>query len=105
MTMRILTADHEYCIQHTSPVLSAIIGIPVVDALDAAICRLEAVVSGLREIMNVPECSAKAALALYAAESALALVGGSHAGVDAIERSASQSADLSNREADVEGSV
>jgi hypothetical protein len=83
-------------------VLDATGGVPVVDALDAATCRLEAVISGLRELMNISECSDQATLVFYAAESALALVYAGHAGIEAAYR-APQKTSASNRGAAVEG--
>lgn len=102
MNAQILTLEHEYCVQHRVAVLDAAGGVPVVDALDAATCRLHAVVSGLRELMNISECSDQAALVFYAAESALALVRAGHAGVEATNH-APQNAQASNRGAAEEG--
>lgn len=63
-------------------VLEASGGIPVHEALDAATDRLEAVVAGLRELMQEPAVTQLATLTFYACESALALVYSAHAGVD-----------------------
>ena len=103
MSAQILTLEHEYCVQHRMAVLEAAGGVPVVDALDAASCRLEAVISGLRELMNISECSDQATLVFYAAESALALVYAGHAGIEAAN-GAPQNDHGSNRGAAVEGS-
>lgn len=63
-------------------IFEAAAGIPVHESLDAATDRLEAVVAGLRELMQEPAVTNLATLAFYAAESALALVYAAHAGVD-----------------------
>ena len=63
-------------------VLEAVGGIPVHESLDAATDRLEAVVAGLRELMQEPAVTHHATLVFYAAESALALVYAAHAGVN-----------------------
>lgn len=63
-------------------VLEATGEIPIHEALDAATDRLEAVVAGLRELMQEPAVTQHATLIYYAAETALALVYASHAGVD-----------------------
>ena len=63
-------------------VLEASGDIPVHESLGAATDRLEAVVAGLRELMQEPTVTQLATLTFYAAEAALALVYASHAGVD-----------------------
>lgn len=63
-------------------VLEAAGNIPVHESLGAATDRLEAVVAGLRDLMQDPAVTQHATLVFYAAESALALVYASHAGVD-----------------------
>lgn len=66
----------------TDDVLEASEGVPVHVSLDAATDRLEAVIAGLRELMQEPAVTQLATLTFYAAEAALALVYASHAGVD-----------------------
>ncbi|AZL69229.1 hypothetical protein [Pseudomonas oryziphila] len=63
-------------------VLEASGEIPLQEALDAATDRLEAVVAGLRTLMQEPVVTHHATLVFYAAESALALVYAAHAGLD-----------------------
>ena len=82
MNTELLTAEHEYCVHGPCAVLSAAGGVPVHDSLDAATDMLEAVVSGLRDLMSDPAVSNHATLIFFAAESALALVYSAHAGVD-----------------------
>lgn len=79
----LLTAEHEFRVQGKYAVLAAAGGVPVAHALDAATDHLEAVVAGLRGLMSTPECSDQATLMFFAAENALALVYGAHAGIDA----------------------
>lgn len=81
--IEMLTLEHEYCVRGPCAVLNAAGGVPVADSLDAATDYLEAVVSGLRDLMTMPECSNQATLLFFATESALALVYASHAGIDA----------------------
>lgn len=83
MKSRILTMEHEFCIHGQGAVLAAAGGAPAVEALEAATDHLEAVVAGLRGLMSTPECSNQATLIFFAAENALALVYGAHAGIDA----------------------
>lgn len=66
----------------TDDVLEASEGIPVHVSLNAATDRLEAVVAGLRELMQEPAVTQLATLTFYAAEAALALVYASRAGVE-----------------------
>lgn len=73
-------------------VLEAAGGIPVHESLGAASDRLEAVVAGLRELMQEPVVTQHATLVFYAAESALALVYAAHAGVDPLHKGAPQNA-------------
>lgn len=63
-------------------VLEAAGDVPVHESLDAATDRLEAVVAGLRELMQEPAVTHLATLIFYSAESALALVYAAHAGVE-----------------------
>lgn len=83
MKSQILTVEHEFCVRGSCAVLTAAGGTPAVDALEAATDHLEAVVAGLRDLMSTPECSNQATLIFFAAENALALVYGAHAGIDA----------------------
>ena len=83
MNTGLLTLEHEYCVRGPCAVLSAAGGVPVVDSLEAATDYLEAVVVGLRDLMCTPECSDRATLVFFAAETALALVYASHAGIEA----------------------
>lgn len=83
MKNKILTIEHEFCVRGPSAFLAAAGGTPAVGALEAATDHLEAVVAGLRDLMSTPECSNQATLIFFAAESALALVYGAHAGIDA----------------------
>ncbi len=73
-------------------VLEAAGDIPVHESLGAATDRLEAVVAGLRELMQEPAVTHHATLVFYAAESALALVYAAHAGVDPQQDGAPQNA-------------
>lgn len=82
MKSQLLTLEHEYCVRGPCAVLCAAGGVPVHDSLDAATDMLEAVVSGLRDLMAEPSVSNHATLLFYATESALALVYSAHAGVD-----------------------
>lgn len=77
-----MTLAHEFNAQGLHSVFEAVGGIPVHESLDAATDRLEAVVAGLRELMQEPAVTQLATLTFYAAEAALALVYASHAGVD-----------------------
>lgn len=77
-----LTLTHEFHTNGLHSVFEAVGGIPVHESLDAATDRLEAVVAGLRELMQEPEVTQLATLTFYAAESALALVYAAHAGVE-----------------------
>jgi hypothetical protein len=83
MTTQLLTMEHEYSVRGPCAVLIAAGGVPVADSLDVATDYLEAVVTGLRDLMNTPECSDRATLVFFAAETALALVYASHASVEA----------------------
>lgn len=76
-----MTLPHEFHTQQLHSVFEAVGGIPVHESLDAATDRLEAVVAGLRELMQEPVVTQHATLIYYAAEAALALVYASHAGV------------------------
>ncbi|WP_341520736.1 hypothetical protein AABC73_20650 [Pseudomonas sp. G.S.17] len=96
MSMQILTLEHHYCESSQQSLFSAAGGVCVTKALDAATDRLESVVAALAALMNVGAVSEQATLAFYAAESALALVCASHAGVEAFE-CAPQNADIPNR--------
>ena len=82
MTTQPMTVTHEFHTQQLHSVFEAVGGIPVHESLDAATDRLEAVVAGLRELMQEPAVTKLATLTFYAAESALALVYSAHAGVD-----------------------
>lgn len=84
MSTKLLTLEHEYCVHGLHAILDAAGGVPVADALDAATDRLEAVIAGLRDMMSTPECSNQATLIFYAAETALALIYASHAGVESL---------------------
>ncbi|RYY87754.1 MAG: hypothetical protein EOO15_10945 [Chitinophagaceae bacterium] len=77
-----LTLCHEFHVNGLHSVFEAVGGIPVHESLDAATDRLESVLAGLRELMQEPSVTQLATLTYYAAESALALVYASHAGVD-----------------------
>lgn len=77
-----MTLAHEFHTQRLHSVFEAVGGIPVHESLDAATDRLEAVVAGLRELMQEPAVTQHATLVYFAAESALALVYAAHAGVD-----------------------
>lgn len=77
-----MTLAHEFNTQGLHSVFEAVGGIPVHESLGAATDRLEAVVAGLRELMQEPAVTQLATLTFYAAEAALALVYASHAGVD-----------------------
>lgn len=83
MRMQILTVEYPYCESSQQSLFSAAGGVCVTEALDAATDRLESVVTALAVLMNVGAVSEQATLAFYAAESALALVYASHAGVEA----------------------
>lgn len=76
------TLGHPFATNGIHDVLQALSGIPLHESLDAATDRLEAVVAGLRELMQEPAVTHLATLTFYAAESALALVYAAHAGVD-----------------------
>lgn len=82
MTDQPMTVTHEFHTQQLHSVFEAVGGVPVHESLDAATDRLEAVVTGLRELMQQPAVTHHATLIFYAAESALALVYAAHAGVD-----------------------
>jgi len=75
------TVAHSFAHQGLHEVLEAIAEIPIHESLDAAIYRLEAVLGGIRDLMQKAEVSNKATLVYFAAESALALVIAAHAGV------------------------
>lgn len=77
-----VTLAHEFHTQQLHSVFEAVGGIPVHESLDAATDRLEAVVAGLRELMQEPIVTQHATLVFYAAEAALALVYAAHAGVE-----------------------
>ena len=77
-----VTLAHEFHTQILHSVFEAVGGIPVHESLDAATDRLEAVLAGLRELMQEPSVTQLATLTFYACESALALVYSAHAGVD-----------------------
>lgn len=76
------TLAHPFAVSGVHDVLEAAAGVPIHESLDAATDRLEAVVAGLRELMQEPAVTQLATLTYYAAESALALVYASHSGVD-----------------------
>lgn len=82
MTNEPQTLGHPFAISGAHDVLEAAAGVPIHESLDAATDRLEAVVAALRELMQEPSVTQLATLTYYAAESALALVYASHAGVD-----------------------
>lgn len=82
MSIAPMTLAHEFHVNGLHSVFEAVGGIPVHESLDAATDRLEAVVAGLRELMQEPAVTQLATLTFYAAESALALVYSAHAGVD-----------------------
>jgi hypothetical protein len=77
-----MTRAHEFNTQGLHSVFEAVGGIPVHESLDAATDRLEAVVAGLRELMQEPAVTQHATLICFAAEAALALCYSAHAGVD-----------------------
>lgn len=101
MTPIIMTVEHEYCISGPHHLLNAAGGVPVVDALQAATDRLEVVLNVLASLMPMGEVSQATTLAYYAAESALALVYASQAGIEAAL--APQSATATDRGAEVSG--
>ena len=76
------TLGHPFAIAGNHDVFEAAAGVPIHESLDAATDRLEAVVAALRELMQEPSVTQLATLTYYAAESALALVYASRAGVD-----------------------
>lgn len=76
------TLAHPFAVSGVHDVLEAAAGVPIHESLDAATDRLEAAVAGLRELMQEPAVTQLATLTYYAAESALALVYASRAGVD-----------------------
>jgi hypothetical protein len=82
------TMGHPFAASGLHDVLQALSGIPLHESLDAATDRLEAVVAGLRDLMQEPTVTHRATLVFYAAESALALVYAAHAGVDPEQRGA-----------------
>lgn len=82
MSATAMTLAHEFHTQGLHSVFEAVGGIPIHESLDAATDRLEAVVAGLRELMQEPSVTHHATLVYYAAESALALVYAAHAGVE-----------------------
>jgi citrate lyase beta subunit len=88
MTKQPQTSACPFALHGLHDVLEASAGIPVHEALDAATGRLEALVAGLRELMQEPAVTQLATLTFYAAEAALALVYASHAGVDPGQRGA-----------------
>lgn len=75
------TLGHPFAISGNHDVLEAAAGVPIHESLDAATDRLEAVIAGLRELMQEPTVTQLATLTFYACESALALVYSAHAGV------------------------
>lgn len=76
------TLAHPFATAGAHDVLEASGEIPLHESLDAATDRLEAVVAGLRELMQEPAVTQLATLIYFSAESALALVYAAHAGVD-----------------------
>lgn len=83
MKKPILTIEHPFHVRSQTDALCAAGGAPVHDSLDAATDMLEAVVAGLRDLMSEPSVSNQATLIFYAADSALALVYASNAGIEA----------------------
>ncbi|USS54878.1 MULTISPECIES: hypothetical protein [Pseudomonas] len=81
MTPQPETLAHPFATSGAHDVFEAAAGVPIHESLDAATDRLEAVVAGLRELMQEPAVTQLATLTFYAAESALALVYSAHAGV------------------------
>jgi len=82
MSAALMTRAHQFHTHGLHSVFEAVGGIPVHESLGAATDRLEAVVAGLRVLMQEPAVTQHATLVFYAAESALALVYAVHAGVD-----------------------
>lgn len=82
MTSAPRTIGHPFATHGLHDVLEALNGIPLHESLEAATGRLEAVVAGLRDLMQEPTVTHRATLVFYAAETALALVYAAHAGVD-----------------------
>lgn len=76
-----LTSAHPFATTGNHDVFEAAAGIPIHESLDAATDRLEAVIAGLRELMQEPAVTQLATLVFYTAESAFALVYSAHAGV------------------------
>jgi hypothetical protein len=76
------TLAHPFATVGIHDVLEASGEIPLHESLDAATDRLEAVVAGLRDLMQEPAVTNHATLIYYAAEAALALVYAAHAGVE-----------------------
>ena len=76
------TLAHPFAVRGAHDVFEACGGIPIHESLDAATDRLEAVIAGLRQLMQEPSVTHHATLVYYAAESALALVYAAHAGVE-----------------------
>lgn len=76
------TIGHPFATHGLHDVLEALSGIPLHESLDAATDRLEAVVAGLRDLMQEPAVTHRATLIYYAADAALALCYAAHAGVD-----------------------
>ncbi len=82
MTSTPRTVGHPFATQGLHDVLEALSGIPLHESLDAATDRLEAVVAGLRDLVQEPSVSHRATLIYFAADAALALCYAAHAGVD-----------------------
>lgn len=82
MTTQPATVAHPFATTGNHDVFEAAAGVPIHESLDAATDRLEAVIAGLRELMQEPAVTQLATLTFYAAESALALAYSVHAGVD-----------------------
>lgn len=82
MTTQPATVAHPFATTGNHDVFEAAAGVPIHESLDAATDRLEAVIAGLRELMQEPAVTQLATLTFYAAESALALCYAAHAGVD-----------------------
>lgn len=82
MTTQPQTLDHEFRTYGLHDVLQANGGISIHESLDAASDYLEAVVAGLRDLMQEPAVTQHATLVFFAAETALALVYSAHAGAE-----------------------
>lgn len=81
MTRSHETLCHPFATQGLHDVLEACGGVPVHESLGAAIDRLDAALSGIRELIQETSVSSQATLTFFAVESALALVIAAHAGV------------------------